>query len=193
MNEKELFVQSDEALRSVIDRVTPDQLTFAVPADWSHKENPTLRDIVAYHVYDEAWVPDVLAGRTPEDVGDRFDGDLLGDDPIASYDRVHDAAIAAVNVHSDMDAVTHLSYGDFPASEFLVHTALYRAFQAWSIAKHLGFAFSLSDSLVEGLWDHVGEQIDAFRAIGVFPPEVAAPEGANREIQLLARTGYYVP
>jgi hypothetical protein len=193
MNEKELFLQSDAALRSVIDQLTPEQLVLAVPADWAHKENPALRDILAYHVYDEAWVPDVLAGSTADEVGDRYEGDLLGDDPVASYDRVNDAATIAVNKHTDLDAVTHLSYGDFPAREFFVHTALYRAFQAWSIAHHLGMTFSFSEELVEGLWEHVGPQIDAFRAMGVFPPEVAAPDGADRATQLLAKTGYYVP
>ena len=193
MNEKELFLQSDVALRSVIDRISPAQLLLAAPADWSRKENPTLRDILASHTYDEAWVPDVLAGRTIEEVGDTYAGDLLGEDPIAAYDRVHDAATVAVNASADLDAVAHLSYGDFTVREFFVHTAIYRAFQAWSIAKVLGIEYSLPADLVEGLWEHVGPQVDAFREMGVFPPEIEVPADADRETALLGRTGYWVP
>jgi uncharacterized protein (TIGR03086 family) len=192
MNEKELFLQSDAALRSVIDRIAPEQLALAAPAEWSRKENPTLRDILASHIYDEAWVPDVLAGRTIEEVGDRYAGDLLGADPIASYDRVNDAATAAVGAPLDLDAVAHLSYGDFPVREYLVHIAIYRAFQAWQIARLLGIEYSLPPELVEGLWEHVGPQVDAFREMGVFPPEIEVPADADSQTRLLARVGYLV-
>ena len=47
---------------------------------------PTLREIIGYHAYDDAWVPDMLAGRTMAEVGaDAFKGDLLGDDPKAAF------------------------------------------------------------------------------------------------------------
>ena len=49
MNEKELFLQSDAALRSVIDRISPEQLELAATAEWSSRQNPTLRDILASH------------------------------------------------------------------------------------------------------------------------------------------------
>lgn len=190
MNEKELFLHSDAALRSVIDRITPDQFSLAVPAEWSRKENPTLRDIVASHTYDEAWVPDTLAGRTIEEVGSVYDGDLLGDDPVAAYDRVNGIATAAVERVSDLDAPTHLTYGDYPVRDFLVHTSVYLAFQAWLIARRIGLDFSLPPTLVEGLWEHVGPQVDWLREVGVFPPEVEAPADADSETRLLARTGY---
>jgi hypothetical protein len=193
MNQQDLFLMSDAALRDVVDMIDHDQLSLAAPAEWSRKPNPTLRDILAYHAYDEAWVPDVLAGRTAEEVGTRYDGDLLGDDPIASYDDINDAATEAVSGDLDFDRIVHLSYGDFPLAEYLVHVSLYRAFQAWSIAHVLDLDYSLPEPLVEGLWQIVGPRIDDFRAIGVFPPEVEVPEGSDREVQLLGKVGYWTP
>lgn len=184
---------SDAALRDVIDMIDRDQLSLPAPAEWSRKPDPTLRDILGYHAYDEVWVPDVLAGRTAEEVGSRYDGDLLGDDPIASYDAINDAATDAVNRDLDYDKIVHLSYGDFPLGDYLVHTSIYRAFQAWSIGHFLGLDYSLPEALVDGLWEHIGPQIDDFRAMGVFPPEVQAPEGADSETRLLAKAGYWVP
>jgi len=193
MNQKELFLQSDAALRSVIDRIRPEQLTLAAPAQWSRVENPTLRDILAAHAFDEAWVPDVLAGRTASEVGDRHSGDLLGSDPIDAYDRVNDLATTAVDAGDDPSATAHLSYGDFTVGEALEHMSIYRAFQAWSIAKLLGIEFSLSPELVERLWEMLAPNIDMWRSMGVFGPEVEVPAGANREVQLLGKTGYWVP
>ena len=193
MKQKELFLQADAALRSVIDRIPAQQLDQPAPAEWSMTPNPTLRDILAAHARDEAWVPDVLLGRTIEDAGGTYDGDLLGDDPIARYDRLNDVATAAVNEDLDPEKVVHMSYGDYPLREYLEHTSTYRAFQAWSIARHLGWDYSLPDALVDSLWDVIGPQVEGFRAMGVFPPEVEVPADADRETQLLGRVGYWVP
>ncbi|WP_349897152.1 hypothetical protein [Parafrigoribacterium soli] len=193
MKQKQLFLQADAALRSVIDRIQPAQLSLAAPADWSRVESPTLRDILAAHAFDEAWVPDVLAGRTIKEVGDRYAGDLLGDDAVASYDRLNDVATRAVLAHDDPQGVAHLSYGDFTVGEFFEHTATYRAFQAWSIAKLLGLEYSLPAELVEGLWEHIVPQADVWRAMGVFGPELETPPGADRETELLAKTGFLRP
>jgi len=103
MRERELFLASDAALRSVVDRLTPADLARPVPAEWSsgHRATAlTLRDVVARHAYDEAWVPDLLAGKTPEQVGETWSGDLIGDDVIASYDAIHDAASATATTRS---------------------------------------------------------------------------------------------
>jgi len=193
MKQKELFLQADAALRSVIDRIPAEQLDQPAPAEWSMTPNPTLRDILAAHARDEAWVPDVLLGRTIEDAGGTYDGDLLGDDPIARYDRLNDVATAAVNEDLDPEKVVHISYGDYPLREYLEHTSTYRAFQAWSIARHLGWDYALPDTLVDLLWEVIGPQIDDFRAMGVFPPEIKPPHGADREMLLLCRVGYWVP
>lgn len=193
MKQRDLFLMADAALRDVIDRITPEQLELPVPAEWTRTPEPTLLDVVADHVYDEAWVPDVLAGRTIDEVGDSFGGDLLGGDPLASYDRVNDAATVAANRVLDPDDVVHLSYGDFPVAVYFEHVATYRAFQAWSIAKHLGIDYSLPPALVDALWETVVPQAEAWRAMGVFGPEVPVPAGADRETQLLCVVGYWVP
>jgi hypothetical protein len=193
MNRQDLFLMSDAALREVIDMIDPEQLDLAVPAEWSRTPDPILRDVLAHHAFDEAWVPDVLAGRTAEEVGGRYDGDLLGDDPIAAYDAINDAATEAVTGNLDDDAVVHLSYGDFSLGEFLEHTSIYRAFQAWSIAHLIGLDYSLPEPLVDGLWEIIGPQIDDFRAMGAFPPEIQVPEGSDSETRLLAKVGYWVP
>ena len=186
-----MFLQADAALRSVIDRITPAQLDLPAPAAWSNTENPTLRDILASHAEDEAWLPAVLGGRTIEEVGDTYQGELLGDDPIGNYNRINEATTMVVMADLDPDKVVHLSYGDYPLAEALQHTALYRAFQAWSIARHIGLDYSLPDELVENLWEQIAPDIELWRGFGVFPPEVPVPEGANREVQLLGKAGYW--
>ena len=53
---------------------------MAVPTGMT-RQPATLRETINYHAYDTAWVPDTLAGKTIEEVGSTYDGDLLGDEP----------------------------------------------------------------------------------------------------------------
>ena len=64
MRADELFLQSDAALRSVIDRIDPADLARPAPPQWTSRPDPTFRDILFAHAYDEAWIPGVLAGRS---------------------------------------------------------------------------------------------------------------------------------
>ncbi|MCU1512919.1 MAG: hypothetical protein JWO10_9 [Microbacteriaceae bacterium] len=193
MKERDLFLMSDAALRDVIDMLDRDQLSLPVPVEWSRKPSPTLRDVVAAHAYDEAWVPDVLAGRTVDEVGDRWKKILGSDDVLATYDEVNDAATEAVMGDHDLATTVHFTYGDFSLAEGFVHLSTYRAFQAWAIAHVAGLDFSLPDSVVDGLTEHVLPQADFWRSVGVFGPEVKVPADADAQTVLLGKTGYWRP
>ena len=194
METRDLFLTSDAALRWVVDHLTAGDLDRAVPHDWSRGNAPTLRDILALHARDEAWVPDVLAGKTIEEVGTRWDGDLLGDDPIASYAELNQRAEeAARGPFLDLDSVVHFSYGDYPMTEGFIHLANYRAFQSWMIANLVGLDFSLPAAVIDGMNEHVVPHLDEWRAIGVFPPAQPIPSGADDQTVLLCTVGFWAP
>lgn len=192
MESDELFLRSDAALRDVIDRIDVADLDRLAPAEWTTTPEPTFRDILFRHAYDEAWIPDVLAGHAAADGDDLKDADLLGDDPIAAYDALNDAAKAAVRSGVRTDTF-RFTYGDYPADEGFLHLATYRAFQAWSIAKHLGIPFHLGSELVGGFDELVVPHADEWRHWGVFPPAIDPPEGADDETRLLCTLGFWVP
>jgi hypothetical protein len=191
--QQRLFLAADAALREVIDQLSPGDLDHEAPAEWTTAGIPTMRGVLEAHVRDEAWVPDVLAGKTMDEVGDSWKGDLLGDDPIGNYDRVSDLATVAVSHPLAEGQVAHMSYGDYPVATYFEHTSFYRGFQAPLIAKLMGIPFAMSDELVDLLWEAVDPQLDELRAIHVFGPEVEVPAESNRETQLLGLTGFYRP
>ncbi|HEU0206456.1 MAG TPA: hypothetical protein VFQ74_07185 [Pseudolysinimonas sp.] len=195
METRDLFLASDGAMRDVVSRLTPADLDHPVPADWSRTPVSTLRDILALHASDEAWVPDVIAGKTIEEVGDRWTGDLLGDDPLGNYQALNLAAEeAALNEFLDVDVtIAHFSYGDYPLREGFLHLAVYRAFQAWMIARLVGMDYSLPSQVVDGMNEWVIPHLADWRAIGVFPPAQDVPEGADAESTLLHTVGFWMP
>ena len=193
METDQLFLASDAALRSVIDRVTADDLNVPVPAEWSRTADPTMMDILRAHAYDEAWIPRVLAGASIADGDDLRDRDLLGDDPIGAYDALNDAATTAVRAGVDPESTFRFQYGDYAAREGFAHLAMYRGFQAWLIAKHLDIPFHLSAEIISGMNEHVVPNADQWREFGVFPPAIDPPADADEETQLLCTVGYWIP
>lgn len=193
METNELFLASDAALRSVIDRITAEDFDKPVPAEWTAIPYPTIRDILKSHAYDEAWIPGILAGASVADGDDLRDRDLLGDDPIAAYDALHDAATATVRAGVDPESTFHFQYGDYPAKEGFAHLAMYRAFQAWMIAKHLSIPFHLSPEIIAGMNEHVVPDSELWRGFGVFPPAIDPPADADDETRLLCTLGFWIP
>ncbi|WP_238449377.1 maleylpyruvate isomerase family mycothiol-dependent enzyme [Micromonospora sp. 4G55] len=60
-----------------VEQVAPGQWSDPTPCpDWD------VRALVNHVVTEDRWTAPLLAGRTVEEIGDRFEGDQLGDDPI---------------------------------------------------------------------------------------------------------------
>jgi hypothetical protein len=188
MGARELFILSEQALAGVVDQIKPDQWGLCKP-DWlatGGQGDATLRQIVNYHAYDSAWVPDVIAGKTIAEVGDRYEH--IKTDAGVDYRQHSDSAIAAAK-NADLARVVHLSYGDFPASEYLKHTSSFRGFRAYDIAKWLGIGTRLPDELVREMWDELSPDMEAWRAMGVYGPAVAVPEDAPLQDRLIGLSG----
>jgi hypothetical protein len=193
MAEPDVFVLADRALARVVGQIAPDQWDVTLPASFAtsrRREPPSLRSLINYHAYDDAWVPDMLAGLTMAEAGaDKFDGDLLGDDPAASFEGMVAAACAAAQSVRDLDAVAHLSFGDYPVREYFWQINSFRALRAHDIAGQIGVAAALPDELVQGVWDEVSPHAEKWRTIGVYPAAVPVPGDAPLLARLLALTG----
>jgi uncharacterized protein (TIGR03086 family) len=189
MTEPELFILADRTLEGVFKRIKPEQWSLKVPAAIAARQpGISLRELVNYHAYDEAWVPDVLAGKTIAEVGVKYDGDLLGDDPAAAYSDLADNAVAAAEA-ADMTANVHLSYGDYPAGEYLKHISSFRGFRAYDVAKFVGLDPTLPPELVKGMWDLLSPDMEEWRKIGVYGQAVSVPQDADLQSKLLGLSG----
>ncbi len=193
MNEVEVFVLADRTLSGVVDQIRDDQWGMDLPSSFATRNvdhTPTLREVINYHAYDDAWVPDMLAGRTMDEADrNRFDGDLLGRAPVDSFAAIVETACAAALALTDFDRVVHCSFGDFTAREYLWQANYFRGVRAHDIADVIGIDATLPAALVQGLWDELSPHAEEWRAIGVFGPAVAVPEDAPLQDRLLGLTG----
>lgn len=113
----------------------------AVPADAWHAPTPCtewdVRDLVNHVVGEHLWAPHLLRGETVEEVGDRYDGDVVGADPVAAWDDAWSASSAAWAAASD-DQDVHLSRGPTPASAYAEEMLSDLVVHGWDLARGAG-------------------------------------------------------
>ncbi len=189
MNETEVFILADKALAKVVGQIKPDQWDETVPPELTRVPGSSLRQVINYHAYDDSWVPDVLAGKTAANVGDKYDGDLLRDDPVGNFNTIVDRAVVAVRDFHDLDNIVHVSYGDFPAREYIKHITSFRGFRVYDLSKFLGLGTQMPPELVQGMWDVITPEIEQWRRMGVFGPEVEVSKPADLQSRLLGLAG----
>jgi uncharacterized protein (TIGR03086 family) len=192
MREQDVFVLADRALQRVVNAIEPGQWDMQMPASFVRRgqTSVTLREIINYHAYDDAWVPDMLAGKTMEAAGaDNFRGDLLGDDPRGTFGQIVDAACAAAESFDDLERTVHCSFGDYTAREYFWQINQFRGLRAYDIALVIGVDPRLPDELVQGMWDEVSPHAEEWRSYGVFGPRVEVQDDADLLTKLLGLTG----
>jgi len=193
LREPEVFVLADQALNRVVAQIKPGQWAMQMPAGFARRDKshvPTLRGVIGYHAYDDAWVPEMLAGKTMEEVGkEAHKGDLLGDDPARSFNLLVERACAAARAVTDLDRPVHTSFGDFPTRAYFWQINMFRGLRAHDIAAVIGVDPDLPNALVQGIWEEISPHAEEWRAIGVFPPAVPVAAAAPLLDRLLGLTG----
>jgi uncharacterized protein (TIGR03086 family) len=191
--EPDVFVLADRAINDVVAQIKDDQWSMVLPPSFATRaidHRPTLREIINYHAYDDAWVPDMLAGKTMAEAGvENFKGDLLGDEPKVRFAEIVEKACAAAKELDDLERTVHLSFGDFSARAYLWQANMFRGLRAHDIARFIGIDFEVPEAVVQGVWEEIGPHAEEWRAIGVFPAAVSVPEDAPLLDRLLGLTG----
>jgi len=167
------------------------QVHAVAPSAWTN-DTPdtewTVRDLVNHLVGEHLWASPLLAGQSVRDIGDRFEGDVLGDDPMAAWDAAIGASLTAFAAATDDDTVV-LSYGPTPVSRYAEEMLMDLTVHAWDLARGIGSDDRLDQVCVEHVLAYVEANIDGLRGYtGMFGAEVAI-DSADPQDRLLALLG----
>ena len=97
--------------------------------------------------------------------------------------------MTAVRTLTDLDRTVHLTYGDYPAGEYLKHITSFRGFRVYDLAKLIGADTTMPADLVQGMWDELSPSIEEWRQMGIFGPAVMVPQDASLQDRLLGLAG----
>jgi len=195
MNQKELAILADKSLLGIINQIKDEQWDMTMPKDFPTNDpskKSTLLEIIDYHTYDNAWIPDMLAGKTMDEAGkDKYDADLKtpANRAKSRYAETVAAAKKAIEAADDMDKTVHCSFGDFSTFDYLGHIIVFRGMRMHDIAKVIGVDANIPDELVKGLWKYIEPQAEYLRKMGVFGKKVHVPADAPLQDRLLGLTG----
>ena len=164
--------------------VGPKQWDGPTPcADWD------VRTLVNHVVGEVRWAVPLLHGATIADVGDRFDGDLLGSDPAAAATEAATEADEAVAEPGAMDRTVHLSFGPTPAEEYARQLIAEHLVHGWDLAAAIGADRTLDPEAVRACLEWFADQEDIYRTSGAIGPRVQVPADASEQDRLLAAFG----
>jgi len=164
--------------------IAEDQWAGSTPCtEWS------VRELANHLASEHHWAQELLAGRTMDDVGDRFDGDLLGDDPVRGFEESVRVARAAVQAPGAMAATCHLSFGDTPAPEYVGQLLVDEVVHGWDLAVATGQDATLDPALVAVCWEVLEPAREMIRASSAFGEEVEVRAGAPLQTRLLGLLG----
>src|SRR2546427_9407773 len=80
-----------------------------------------VRDLLNHMVSGNLWVAPLVEGKSIEDVGDRYDGDVVASDALAAWDTSSASAAAAFRSEGAMERPVAVSYGPVPGSVYCGH------------------------------------------------------------------------
>lgn len=182
MDQETVYRRTVDGWTARVEAVGPDQWALPTPcADWD------VRALVNHVVGEDLWTGPLMQGSTMEEVGDRLDGDLLGDD---AREAAREAAAGAVRVVGETlptRGKVHLSYGDEDMEEYVAQLTADHLIHGWDLAVATGGDSELDDDLVEAVATWFAEREELYRAGGAIAARVDAHGDAQSE--LLARFG----
>ncbi|MGH2631565.1 MAG: TIGR03086 family metal-binding protein [Actinomycetota bacterium] len=181
----ERYVAALAELDGHVGRIDAEQWTNPTPCtDWD------VRALVDHLVYETLWVPDLIAGKTLAEVGDRYDGDRLGDDPVAAWHRA--SAAAARGVRSATQGVeVHTSGGKLTADAYLTEMLFDAVIHGWDLARGIEVAHAIPDDVARDLEVWLTPLVGGMVSFGSTsqPVDVGAEgDAATRLVALTGRT-----
>jgi uncharacterized protein (TIGR03086 family) len=172
------------ATRQVVAGVGGQQWSSPTPcADW------TVGELLNHLVAGNWWAAELARGANIDAVGSRLDGDQLGVDALAAYDRSAEAAATAFEAPGALDAPCAVSYGPVPGSVYAGHRFIDVLIHGWDLAVATGQDRTLDASLVDACWEVVEPQANLLRASGMFGGDVALSADVDSQTRLLAMLG----
>ena len=171
-------------------------LVAGVGSEQWHDDTPCsewdVRTLVHHLLYEQRWVPPLLEGMTIDQVGDRFEGDLMGDDAstwlgllTSSMEEAH----AVVAQPDALERTVHLSFGDFSGQEYVIQLTADLAIHAWDLARATGQADALDPDAVALLLPWTGANADLLAGSGMFGARIDVGPEAPDDVRLLGLLG----
>lgn len=183
MNAKQLFLAALNQATAIVDKVQAEDAHRPTPdSDWD------VYKLASHMLYELCWVPAMVQGKTINEVGCVYDGDLIGNALQANWHAAAERARNAV-VAAPLDGVVNTSSGSMTVDAYLRQAGADQLIHAWDLGEGIGEQVQFDVHLTEAVNEYMLPQVKAWQKDGLFAPAVAVPKAADAQTKLLALTG----
>ena len=141
-----------------------------------------VRALVNHLTGEDLWTVPLLEGSTIEEVGDRFDGDVLGDDPAGTSVEAAKAATTAVAERLPKGGTVQLSFGETGVAEYLWQLATDHLVHSWDLSAAIGGDRHLDPAVVAGVAGWFAEREELYRSSGAIGPRAISHDGPQGDL-----------
>ena len=147
----------------------------------------SVRDLVNHVVGEELWTTPLLRGKTIQEVGGQFDGDVLGKEPLVRAGTASAEAAAVVDKILPGGGRVHLSYGEEDMGEYVRQLCADHLIHGWDLAAATGGDTSMDPELVNEVAEWFAQREGMYRGAGIVGPR--GPGAGEPRSDLLAAFG----
>ena len=123
------------------------------------------------------------------EVGDEFDGDLVGDDPQLAWKQASEEARTAAQEPGATDRTVHLSFGDFSGGDYLDQLTADHLIHGWDLAYATGGETNLDPALMDHVFAWAAPIEDSLKVSGAYGEKIEPAADADQQTKLLAVFG----
>lgn len=183
MDSKEFFVQCLSQASEVVESISREDFDKPTPDDdWD------VHHLLMHMTYELYWIPDMVQGKTIDEVGAKYDSDLTEGDFKQNWrDGAKKAEVAIRS--ADLYATAHLSFAEASNDSYINQVGGELLIHAWDLSKAIGQPISFKPELTEHLYSNTKPRADTLVRSGLFKPVVGVSDGADLQTKLLALFG----
>ncbi len=182
----DLLPESARAFGVVLERLGDDAWGRPTPcSQWS------VRDVVNHVVAEHLWAPHLLRGEGLDQVGDRYDGNVLGDSPAAARRAWQMAMLGSLQAWAQVEDVEQpvaSSGGQHTAGEYAHQMLVDLTVHAWDVAQGGGVSVPVLTDAVGVAFAYEKPRVAEGQTAGIFAPSTR-PRSDHPMDQLVALLG----
>jgi uncharacterized protein (TIGR03086 family) len=148
-----------------------------------------VRALVNHVTVEQLWAAPLMSGASVGEIGDRFDGDRLGDDPVAAWDTAVAAAVEAFCAPGALQGTVDLSRGPTPREQYCMEMTTDALIHSWDLARAIGADETLDPEISRLVYELTLPIADQLQETGMFAPPVPVPDDSPLQVKLLAIFG----
>jgi uncharacterized protein (TIGR03086 family) len=183
----ELHGRCGERFAALVGGIKSDQWHDPTPdTEWD------VRTLVHHLLYEQRWVEPLFSGMTVEQVGGRYEGDLMGDDASSWPELLSSSIEEAHEVIAQpgaLERTVHLSYADVPGEEYTMQLTADLAIHAWDLARGTRQDDTLDPDAVALILPWTEANADLLTGSGMFGTRIDVGPDAPDDVRLLGLLG----